>query len=123
MTQNNNNIWEEEQVLASDLWSVAKSLTPMSSEEELEAWRKTVKVLDNLCGTADGLVLEPLILALADAKTRSEEELERVQDRLSRPEGENLHPRGSRIPLPTELKVTRITLARLCSVRQMRYSV
>ena len=93
MTENNNTVWEEEQILASDVWAVAKSLTAMSGEDELEAWRKTVKVLDNLCGMADGLVLDPLILALTDAKVRAEEELARARDRLSRPEGEKLHPR------------------------------
>lgn len=46
-----------------------------------KAWRKTVRMLDGLCGMADGLVLDPLILALTDAKGRAEE------DRLSRPEG------------------------------------
>ena len=93
MTENNNTVWEEEQILASDVWAVAKSLTAMSGEDELEAWRKTVKVLDNLCGMADGLVLDPLILALTDAKVRAEEELARARDRLSRPEGEKVHPR------------------------------
>ena len=85
--------WIEEHVLASDLWSVDKSLTPMTDEEELEAWRTTVKTLDALCEMADGLMLDPLILALADALGRSREELARVEDRLTRPEGEELGPR------------------------------
>jgi hypothetical protein len=87
-----NGIWTEEYP-AHDLWAVEKSLTPMSPEEEREAWAKTVGILDSLCGMADSLLLDPLILALTDAKGRAEEELSRVEDRLSRPEGAQLHPR------------------------------
>lgn len=50
-------------------------------------------MLDNLCGMADALMLEPLILALGDALGRSQEELRRAEDRLSRPEGARLGPR------------------------------
>jgi hypothetical protein len=67
------------------VWSIPKSLEPMSAEEERTAWRKTVKVLDNLCGLADTLMLDPLILALTDALMRSKEELARAEDRLARP--------------------------------------
>ena len=42
---------------------------------------------------AETLRNDALLLALTDAKDRAEEELERAQDRLSRPEGETLHPR------------------------------
>jgi hypothetical protein len=95
-----NATWSEEYP-AHDLWSIEKSLTPMSPEEEREAWATTVKVLDGLCMAADGLCLDPLLLALADAITRAREELARVEDRLSRPpieEGEKrprdkVHPR------------------------------
>lgn len=45
-----------------------------------------------MCSVADALLLDPLILALTDAKVRAEEELERLEDRLSRPDGEQLHP-------------------------------
>jgi hypothetical protein len=44
----------------------------MSPEEERGAWRTTVRMLDGLCGMADGLVLDPLILALTDSKCRAE---------------------------------------------------
>ena len=77
-----NATWTEEYP-AHDLWSIEKSLTPMSPEER-EAWRKTVGILKGLCTMADALVLDPLILALADALTRSREELARIEDRLSR---------------------------------------
>lgn len=88
-----NGTWTEEHVLASDVWGGEKSLTPMTLEEELAAWRKTVGMLDNLCGMADALMLDPLILALGDALGRSREELARVADRLSRPEVAQLGPR------------------------------
>jgi hypothetical protein len=92
------NAKRSEEYPAHDLWSIEKSLTPMSPEEEREAWRTTVKVLDGLCTVADGLLLDPLILALADAITRAREELARVEDRLSRPAGERVHPReGGRL--------------------------
>jgi len=84
--------WEPEEYPAHDLWSIEKSTTPMTPEEERDAWRKTVKVLDGLCTVADALALDPLILALSDAITRAREELERIEDRLSRPplaEGES----------------------------------
>lgn len=64
----------------------------MSAEEERAAWRKTVKVLDNLCSLSDTLMLDPLILALTDALMRSKEELARAEDRLARPQGAELHP-------------------------------
>jgi hypothetical protein len=81
----------EERVLASDLWSVPKSRGPMTLEEEFEAWRATTRVLDSLCGMADRLMLDPLILALADALGRAREE-RRAEDRLTRPEGAHLGP-------------------------------
>jgi DNA repair photolyase len=84
--------WNEEGILASDVWAIPKSLEPMSAEEERAAWRKTVKVLDNLCGLSDTLMLDPLILALTDALMRSKEELARAEDRLARPQGAELHP-------------------------------
>jgi hypothetical protein len=65
----------------------------MTPQEEREAWRKTVRALDSLCGMADGLMLDPLILALADALNRAHEELYRLEDRLSRPGRQQLHPR------------------------------
>jgi hypothetical protein len=89
-----NPTWSEEYP-AHDLWSIEKSLTPMSPEER-EAWRKTVGILKGLCTMADALVLDPLILALADALTRSREELARIEDRLSRP------PLGKGEPWPRD---------------------
>jgi hypothetical protein len=74
-----------ENVTWTDMWSIPKSLEPMSAEEERRAWRKTVKVLDNLCGLSDALMLGPFTLALTDALMRSKEELARVEDRLARP--------------------------------------
>jgi hypothetical protein len=92
-TVTENGTWTEEHILASDVWSIEKSLTPMSPEEEREAWRKTVGILKPLCTMADALVLDPLILALTDALSRSQEELKRLEERLSRPEGAQLHRR------------------------------
>jgi hypothetical protein len=71
--------WNEEGILASDVWAIPKSLEPMSAQEERAAWRKTVKVLGNLCGMSDALM-------------HSKEELARAEDRLARPEGAELHP-------------------------------
>ncbi len=85
-----NATWNEEHVLASELWSVGKKSGPMGAEEELEAWLTTTRVLDGLCGMADALMLEPL--ALADAPGQSREELSRAEDRLSRPEAAQLGP-------------------------------
>jgi hypothetical protein len=84
--------WSEEGILASDVWAIPKSLEPMSAQEERAAWRKTVKVLDGLYSLSDTLMLDPLILALTDALMRSREELARAEDRLSRPQGVELHP-------------------------------
>jgi hypothetical protein len=42
-----NATWTEEYP-AHDLWSIEKSLTPMSPEER-EAWRKTVGILEGPC--------------------------------------------------------------------------
>jgi hypothetical protein len=60
-------------ILASDVWTIPKSLEPMSAQEERAAWRKTVKVLGGLCGMSDALMLDPLILALTDTLMRSVE--------------------------------------------------
>jgi hypothetical protein len=79
--------------LASDVWGITKSLGTNTPAEELEAWRKAVRVLEGFCQVADGLMNEPLILALADAKVRADEEFERARDRAERPEGAELHPR------------------------------
>jgi hypothetical protein len=78
-----------------DLWGISKSLTPMSPEETLEAWTKTVDILEALCPLTDVLGLEPLLLALTDAADRADEELARSTDRLQTPSeaGEELHPR------------------------------
>jgi hypothetical protein len=84
--------WNEEGILASDVWAIPKSLETMSAQEERAAWHKTVKVLDGLCGMSDALMLDPLILALTDALMRSKEELARAEDRLARPQGAELHP-------------------------------
>ncbi len=79
--------------LSSDLWGQGKSMEPMTPEEELEAWHTTVAMLGHLGAMADDLMLEPLILALGDALRRSNEELRRAEDRLTRPAGEELGPR------------------------------
>jgi hypothetical protein len=76
-----------------DLWGISKSLTPMSPEETLEAWTKTVDILEALCPLADVLGLEPLLLALTDAADRADEELKRARDRVERPEGLQVSPR------------------------------
>ncbi len=65
----------------------------MTPEGERAAWRTTVRMLDHLCGMADALMLDPLILALTDALGRSREESARLEDRLSRPVGAQLGPR------------------------------
>ena len=88
-----NGTWTEERVLSSAVWGEGKSMGPMTPEEELEAWRTTTRMLDSLCGMADWLMLEPLILALGDALRRAREEERRVEDRLTRPEGADLGPR------------------------------
>lgn len=85
--------WTGERDLWSDVWGAGKMMGPMTPEEEVEAWRTTVKMLGHLCGMADDLLLEPLILALGDAIRRSSEELRRAEDRFSRPEGAELGPR------------------------------
>jgi hypothetical protein len=90
--------WAEEHVLASVLWSVDKSLTPMTPEEKLAAWRTTTGVLDSLCGMADSLMLDPLILTLADALGRAREEERRTEDRVTRPDGVELGPREEQRP-------------------------
>jgi hypothetical protein len=80
--------------LHSDVWGIGKSdFREYTPEEELKEWREAVKVLDGFCQVADGLNHSPLILALVDAKVRAEEELERAQDRVERPEGVQLSPR------------------------------
>jgi hypothetical protein len=79
----NQDVWREIGT-PTDLWSVGKALWPRSPEEELEAWTRTVDTLDALCTMADALRLEPLLLALVDAKARAEEEMERAQDRAER---------------------------------------
>jgi hypothetical protein len=73
--------------LPHDLWGISKSITPMSPEDTLEAWRKTTDILEALCPVADALDLEPLLLALTDAADRADEEAERARDRAERPEG------------------------------------
>jgi hypothetical protein len=70
-----------------DLWDISKSLTPMSPEDTLEAWTKTVDILEALCPLTDVLGLEPLLPALTDATDRADEEAERARDRAERPEG------------------------------------
>jgi hypothetical protein len=79
--------------LPHDLWGISKSITPMSPEDTLEAWRKTVAILEALCPVADALGLEPLLLALTDATYRADEEAERARDRVERPEGVQVSPR------------------------------
>jgi hypothetical protein len=75
------------------VWGAYKSITPMSPEDTLEAWRKTTDILEALCPVADALGLEPLLLALTDATYRADEEAERARDRVERPEGVQVSPR------------------------------
>jgi hypothetical protein len=90
MTENNNTeVWGEIGT-PTDLWRASKSLSPMSPEETSAAWAKTVDALDGMCLLAERLMLEPLLLAMVDAKIRAEEELERAADALHRPEGADL---------------------------------
>ena len=93
MEESMTDTWTEGHVPASDLWATGKSMGTMSAEEDLEAWRTTTRALDSLCGMADALMLEPLILALADALGRAREEERRAEDRVTRPEGAELGPR------------------------------
>jgi hypothetical protein len=53
-----------------DLWRASKSLSAMSPEETSAAWAKTVDALDGMCVLAERLMLEPLLLAVVDAKIR-----------------------------------------------------
>ena len=86
MTENHNDTWAEVGT-PTDLWRAGKSLSPMSPEETAAAWARTVDALDGLCSLAERLMLEPLELALVDAKIRAEEECELAADALHRPEG------------------------------------
>jgi hypothetical protein len=85
--------WTEENILASDVWRVEKSIEPMSDEEQLAAWKQAVAVLRDLGKLGETLRNDPLLLALTDAMVRAEEELARAEDHLARPEGAELHPR------------------------------
>jgi hypothetical protein len=88
------NTWtEDDHYLASDVWGIEKAMETMTPEEELKAWRTTSGMLNHLCAMADALMLEPLILAQADALGRAREEERRAEDRISRPEGAELGPR------------------------------
>jgi hypothetical protein len=90
MTENGN--WIEEYP-AHDLWRIAKSIEPLPDAEQLAKWEQAVSVLRDLGKLAVTLSSDPLLLALTDAMDRAEEERERLKDRLSRPEGAQLHPR------------------------------
>ncbi len=76
--------------LASDLWSAGKSISAMSDQEQLEAWRQAVEVLHDFGKLAETLHNDPLLLAVTDAKGRAEEEYARSRDRVHRPEGAEL---------------------------------
>ena len=88
-----NGTWTEEYILASDVWGVEKSITPLSDEHQLAKWERAVAVLKDLGPLAETLWNDPLILALTDALVRAKEELARAEDRIARPEGAELHPR------------------------------
>lgn len=79
---------DEETILDSDIWTIAKCFGEYTPEEEHQAWREAVRVLEGFCQVADGLNHEPLILALVDAKCRAEGELERARERTRREAGE-----------------------------------
>ena len=85
--------WVDEECRASDLWCVEKSITPLGDGKQLAKWEQAVAVLGDLGKLAETLWNDPLILALTDALVRAEEEKARLEDRLSRPEGEELHSR------------------------------
>jgi hypothetical protein len=105
-------IWLEETVPASDVWSFGKAITRLTPEEEVEAWQKTVVILENLYSLADRLLLDPLILAVGDAEERAREELARAEDRLSRPETGGLHPRERERLLRLEARYEALTVDR-----------
>jgi len=88
-----NGTWTEEYILESDVWCVEKSITPLSDEEQRAKWEQAVAVLKDLGPLAETLRNDPLLLAVTDALVRSQEERARVEDRLARPEGAELHPR------------------------------
>jgi hypothetical protein len=88
-----NRTWTEEKILASDVWRVEKCITPLGDEEQLAKWEQAVAVLKDLGKLAETLWNDPLILALTDALVRAEEERARLEDRLSRTEGEQLASR------------------------------
>ena len=54
-------IWTEENILASDVWRVEKSIEPLSDEEQLAAWKQAVSVLGRLGGLAETLRNDPRI--------------------------------------------------------------
>jgi tRNA(Met) C34 N-acetyltransferase TmcA len=92
MTEQNNGNWTEEYP-AHDLWRIEKSITPLPDEEQLAKWEQAGEVLRDLGRLAETLSNDPLILALTDAMDRAEEERGRLQGRLQRSEGWQLHPR------------------------------
>jgi hypothetical protein len=87
-----NGTWSEEYP-AHDLWRIEKAITPLPDEEQLKKWEQAVEVLRDLGPLAVTLSNDPLLLAITDAMDRAEEERERLKDRLSRPEGEQLTAR------------------------------
>jgi hypothetical protein len=95
MTENGvQDLWRSEdplEELESALWCVTKATSAMTDEEELRAWEQAVAVLHDFGKLAETLHNDPLLLVCTDAMTRAEEELTRVHDRLSRPEGERVH--------------------------------
>ena len=92
MTKTNSVLGEE--FRASDVWTYyGRYLSTQSDEEQAAQWVQAAKVLNDLGTLGETLHNEGLIVALADAEERAKEELARVEDRLSRPEGEKLYPR------------------------------
>ena len=93
MTESNNNILEDGP-RTSDVWTYyGRYLSDQSDEEQLAEWGQAVWLLRDLGRIGETLASDALVVALADAQERAKEELARVEERLSRPEGEKLHPR------------------------------
>ena len=107
--------WTEEHILASDLWGRgegARAREPGGASRGVEASRRGVGRPRQVRET---LRNDPLLLALSDAMIRAQEELARAEDRLSRPEGAELHPceherlRGCATPMCSGTRIQRST--------------
>ena len=79
---------------ASDVWTYyGRYLSDRSDETQPCGVGQAVSILNNLGTLGEALDNSGLIVAFADAEARAKEELERVRDRMNRPESGDLHPR------------------------------